>query len=216
MSIWLTLILKTFLGFTLLLVSTKIMGKREIGQLSIFDFLIVLSVADIMIIGIENYKESSLLFIIPMSLIVLLQVIVSCLCMKFPKFRDLIDGKESIIIKNGKIQLKQMKKEKYNMSDLYVQLREKNIRSIDEVQYAILENNGKLNVFTFNSDNEKTFPLPLIISGKIEYDNLKLINKTEKWLMSQLNKQKINSIDNIFGASLVNNQLEVVLFENSR
>lgn len=72
MENWLILIVRTIIGFTLLLIATKLMGKREIGQLSVFDFLIVLSVADIMIIGIENFDESMLLFIIPMVIIVVL------------------------------------------------------------------------------------------------------------------------------------------------
>ena len=141
MENWLILIVRTIIGFTLLLIATKLMGKREIGQLSVFDFLIVLSVADIMIIGIENFDESMLLFIIPMVKIIAL------IGLKSPWVRDKMDGKESLIIKKGKIQIDAMKKEKYNMNDLYTQLREKDVKSIDEVEYAILENNGRLSVY---------------------------------------------------------------------
>ena len=82
MENWLILIVRTIIGFTLLLIATKLMGKREIGQLSVFDFLIVLSVADIMIIGIENFDESMLLFIIPMAIIVVLQKIIALIGLK--------------------------------------------------------------------------------------------------------------------------------------
>ena len=118
MENWLILIVRTIIGFTLLLIATKLMGKREIGQLSVFDFLIVLSVADIMIIGIENFDESMLLFIIPMVIIVVLQKIIALIGLKSPWVRDKMDGKESLIIKKGKIQIDAMKKEKYNMNDL--------------------------------------------------------------------------------------------------
>ena len=195
------IIFRTVVGFILLTVSMKIMGKREIGQLSIFDFLIVLSIADIMIIGIENFDESIWNFIVPMILIVLFQKIIAIITLRFTKLRDKIDGKENIIIRKGKIQLDQMEKEKYNMNDLYTQLRAKNIRSIDEVEYAILETNGNLSVFTFEENKDHIFPLPLIISGEIQQENLALIQKTEKWLQTYLELQDIFSPQEVYGAS---------------
>ena len=204
-----TITLRTILCFVLLVTSMKIMGKREIGQLSLFDFLIILIIADIIIIGIECYKESLLLFIIPLVILVLFQKLIAIIDLKFPKIRSLIDGKEQVIINQGKINVNIMKKEKYNMNDLYTQLREKGIRSIDEVEYAILETNGNLSIFTYE-ENNKTFPLPLIISGKIEKDNLKYINLSENWLMKELKKQGIEDIKDVYGASFVENKIKIV------
>ena len=113
--------------------------------------------------------------------------------------------------KKGKIQIDAMKKEKYNMNDLYTQLREKDVKSIDEVEYAILENNGRLSVFTYKDKDNETFPLPLIISGKIEKDNLKLIEKSEDWLLEMLKKQNIDNFENIYGASYQDGKIKVVL-----
>ncbi len=210
------IIFRTVVGFILLTVSMKIMGKREIGQLSIFDFLIVLSIADIMIIGIENFDESIWNFIVPMILIVLFQKIIAIITLRFTKLRDKIDGKENIIIRKGKIQLDQMEKEKYNMNDLYTQLRAKNIRSIDEVEYAILETNGNLSVFTFEENKDHIFPLPLIISGEIQQENLALIQKTEKWLQTELELQDIYSPQEVYGASYQDGKVKVVQFEKQK
>lgn len=204
------IILRTFLGFFLLVISMKLMGKREIGQLSIFDFAIVLSIADIMIIGIENYQENVWYFIVPMVIIVILQKVIAFLCLKSPWIREKIDGKERIIISKGKVLESEMKKERYNMSDLYSQLREKNIREIGEVEYAILETNGHLSVFTFEENTDKIFPLPLIISGKIQKENLKLIGKTEKWLNKELLMMGIDDCKKIYGISYVDGKLKVV------
>ncbi|MEI3527187.1 MAG: hypothetical protein V8R15_03910 [Bacilli bacterium] len=88
------ILFKTILGYILLTIFMKIMGEREIGQLSVFDFLIVLSIADIMIIGIENYYESICYFIAPLITIVCLQKLVAFIDLRFPKIRDKIDGKE--------------------------------------------------------------------------------------------------------------------------
>ncbi len=204
------IIFRTFLGFLILMVSMKIMGKREIGQLSVFDFLIVLSIADIMIIGIENYKESMWHFIIPMIIIVFIQKIIALLALKWSWFREKVDGKERIIIKKGKILIDEMKKEKYNMNDLYTQLREKNIRNIEEVEYAILETNGNLSVFTIEENTDNSFPLPLLISGVIQKDNLILIGKSEEWLKTQLLNENISDYKDIYGVSYVNGKVKIV------
>ena len=205
----LTIILRTVFCFILLVTSMKIMGKREIGQLSLFDFLIILIIADIIIIGIECYDKSLLLFIIPLVILVFFQKIIAIIDLKFPKIRNLIDGKEQVIINKGKINVEIMKKEKYNMNDLYTQLREKGIRSIDEVEYAILETNGNLSIFTYE-ENNKTFPLPLIISGQMEKDNLKYANLSDAWLIKELKKQGIEDIKDVYGASLVGNKIKIV------
>lgn len=205
----LTILFRTLICFILLIVSMKIMGKREIGQLSLFDFLIILIIADVIIIGIENYSKSVLIFLIPLFILVFSQKIIAIIDLKVPKIRKAFDGKEELIIIKGKLNIEAMKKEKYNMSDLYSQLREKSIRSLEEVEYAVLETNGNLSVFTYK-ENKNVFPLPIIVSGEIEEENLKYINKSKKWVTEQIQKQGIKNIKDIYGASFIDNNLKFV------
>ena len=205
----LTILFRTLICFILLIVSMKIMGKREIGQLSLFDFLIILIIADVIIIGIENYSKSVLIFLIPLFILVFSQKLIAIIDLKVPKIRKAFDGKEELIIIKGKLNIEAMKKEKYNMSDLYSQLREKSIRSLEEVEYAVLETNGNLSVFTYK-ENINVFPLPIIVSGEIEEENLKYINKSKKWVTEQLKKQGIKNIKDIYGASFIDNDLKIV------
>lgn len=106
--------------------------------------------------------------------------------------------------------------EKYNMNDLYTQLRSKDIRSIEEVEYAILETNGNLSVFTYEENQDNTFPLPLIVSGQIDAEALKLTGKNKKWLKNELKKQGIKSEKEVYGATLSNNSLKIVKFKNQK
>ena len=205
----LTILFRTLICFILLIVSMRIMGKREIGQLSLFDFLIILIIADVIIIGIENYSKSVLIFLIPLFILVFSQKLIAIIDLKVPKIRKAFDGKEELIIIKGKLNIEAMKKEKYNMSDLYSQLREKSIRSLEEVEYAVLETNGNLSVFTYK-ENINVFPLPIIVSGEIEEENLKYINKSKKWVTEQLKKQGIKNIKDIYGASFIDNNLKIV------
>jgi uncharacterized membrane protein YcaP (DUF421 family) len=106
--------------------------------------------------------------------------------LKEKKIRDIFDGKPSVIINNGKLNIKEMIKQRYNLDDLLSQLREEKFKSISEVEYAILETSGKLSVFRKDKDKKPVFPLPLIIEGKVEYDALKLLNKDLNWINEHL------------------------------
>ena len=210
--IW-TIIFRTVLFYFLVLISYKIMGKREVGELGVFDFIISMLISQLIAICIENYKDPIWFVIVPTLILVLFQIVFSFLSLKSNKFRDILDGKESVIISNGKLNFSEMKKQKYNLNDLLLQLRDKGIRTIEEVDYAILETNGKLSVFQKQDDNNNIFPLPLVLDGVIEENNLKFINKTRKWLNNELSKKKIN-LDNIFYAFYKDDERYVIENEN--
>lgn len=210
--IW-TIIFRTVLFYFLVVIAYKIMGKREVGELGVFDFIISMLISQLIAICIENYKDPIWFVIVPTLILVLFQIIFSFLSLKSNKFRDILDGKESVIISNGKLNFSEMKKQKYNLNDLLLQLRDKGIRTIEEVDYAILETNGKLSVFQKQDDNNNVFPLPLVLDGVIEKNNLKFINKTRKWLNNELSKKKIN-LDNIFYAFYKDDDIYVIENEN--
>lgn len=210
--IW-TIIFRTVLFYFLVVIAYKIMGKREVGELGVFDFIISMLISQLIAICIENYKDPIWFVIIPTLILVLFQIVFSFLSLKSNKFRDILDGKESVIISNGKLNFSEMKKQKYNLNDLLLQLRDKGIRTIEEVDYAILETNGKLSVFQKQDDNNNVFPLPLVLDGVIEENNLKFINKTRKWLNNELSKKKIN-LDNIFYAFYKDDDIYVIENEN--
>ena len=210
--IW-TIIFRTVLFYFLVLIAYKIMGKREVGELGVFDFIISMLISQLIAICIENYKDPIWFVIVPTLILVLFQIVFSFLSLKSNKFRDILDGKESVIISNGKLNFSEMKKQKYNLNDLLLQLRDKGIRTIEEVDYAILETNGKLSVFQKQDDNNNVFPLPLVLDGVIEENNLKFINKTRKWLNNELSKKKIN-LDNIFYAFYKDDDIYVIENEN--
>ena len=210
--IW-TIVFRTVLFYFLVVIAYKIMGKREVGELGVFDFIISMLISQLIAICIENYKDPIWFVIVPTLILVLFQIVFSFLSLKSNKFRDILDGKESVIISNGKLNFSEMKKQKYNLNDLLLQLRDKGIRTIEEVDYAILETNGKLSVFQKQDDNNNVFPLPLVLDGVIEENNLKFINKTRKWLNNELSKKKIN-LDNIFYAFYKDDEIYVIENEN--
>ena len=102
-----------------------------------------------------------------------------------------------------------MKKQRYNIDDLLMQLRNESIKSIEEVDYAILETSGKLSIFKKLDDPDSTYPLPVILDSKIQLNVLNKINKKEIWLKNELQKEKID-LSNVFYAFYKNNNLYII------
>lgn len=190
-------VLRTIFFYLFIFVIYRIMGKREVGQLSITDLVVSLLIAELTVISIEDYEKSMLYSLIPIIVLVLLQCILSYLSLKKPKFRIFLEGNPSVIIKGGKINYNEMLKQRYNLDDLLVQLRDKGYRSIEEVEYAILESSGTLSVFPYET-GKSPLPLPLILDGDIQEDTIKHLKKDKKWVYNFLDKKDIKLEDVFF------------------
>lgn len=177
----------------------RLMGKREMGELTIMDFIVSIFIAEMVAISIENYKSDILLSIIPIVTLVVLQIGFSIVSLKSQKARNVVDGEPSVIISRGKINFKEMLKQRYNLDDLLTQLRGQSIKSIEEVDYAILETSGKLSIFKKSDDKKSTYPLALILDGKLNEDVLLQIRKSKIWLRKELEKEKIRLEDVFYG-----------------
>jgi len=193
--------------YFLITILYRIMGKREIGELSIMDFIVSLFIAELVAISIENYKQSILMSLIPVLSLAIIQIVLSYISIKNKKIRDILDGNPSVIIENGKVNFKEMKKQRYNIEDLLMQLRDNSIKSISEIDYAVLETNGKLSIF--KKDNNNDYPLPLILNGIVDTNTLRKIKKDERWLDDELEKKNVSRED-IFYCFYENNNLYVI------
>ena len=189
------MIIKTTILYFFIMFVYRIMGKKEVGQLSIVDLIVTILIAELAAISIENAESSIFVSIIPIIVLVAIQIIVSYTSLKSKSFRHFVEGKPTVIIKNGRIVFSEMVKLRYSLDDLVLQLREQGINSIEEVKFAILENNGELSVF----DKKSSYPLPLILDGVIDYSVLNDINKTTGWLYRVLKDKNIN-LEDVFYA----------------
>ena len=201
-----TIIFRTLFFYFFIVFVYRVMGKREVGQLGIIDLIVSVLIAELVAISLDNTKTSIFMAIIPIILLVICQIVMALLSLNKKSVREMFDGKPSVVINNGKLQIKEMIKQRYNLDDLLTQLREENFKSISEVDYAILETSGKLSVFKKENSKKVTFPLPLIVEGKIEYDNLKLLNKDTNWLLNNLK----TDISNVFYGFYKENNIYII------
>lgn len=192
-------LIRTGLFYIIITFIYRFMGKREVGQLGMVDLTVSILIAELVAISIDKREESIFLSILPIFLLVFIQIVVSYISLKNSGVRNMFDGNPSIIINRGKINFKEMVKQRYNIDDLLTQLREQHIRTIEEVDYAILETSGKLSVFKKDSKLFGEYPLPLILDGVIDYDTLNQIKKDENWLNKTLINQQVELEDIFYG-----------------
>ena len=125
---YIAIILRMIFFYIFIIFIYRIMGKREVGQLGIIDLIVSILIAELAVLSIEELDKSIFISIVPILTLTLLQTILAYFSLKKPKFRILLDGNPSLIIKNGKVNFKEMTKQKYNLDDLLVQLREKGFK----------------------------------------------------------------------------------------
>lgn len=202
---YMALALKTAILYFFIVLAYRIMGKKEVGELSIIDLIVTILIAELAAICIEKKETSIMVSIVPIIILVIIQISISFISLKSECIRNFIDGKPSVIIKDGVVNFSVMTKLRYSLDDLLSQLREKGVKNIDEVDYAILENSGNLSVFK----NAKEYPLPLILDGKLDYGVLKEIKKDEKWINDLVKENNIN-IENIFYAFYTKNKTYII------
>lgn len=203
-------VFRTLFFYFFITLAYRIMGKREVGQLGIIDLIVSILIAELVAISIENNKDSIFLTILPISILVVLELVLAYVAVKSRTFRTVFGGKPSLIIVNGKINYHEMVKQRYSMDDLLLSLRQKEIRNIEEVEYAFLEPNGKLSIFKYNFFKLKTaYPMPLIVDGNIQSKALKYIHKTKSWLELELKNKKLD-IKDVFYAFYKGNKIYLV------
>lgn len=210
----LTTVLRTLFFYFFVTFAYRIMGKREVGQLGIVDLIVSILIAELVAISIENVDKSIMLTIAPISLLVVIEVALAYLSTKSRWFRQVFTSKPSVIINHGVINYKEMIKQRYSLDDLLVSLRQASIKSIEDVEYAFLESNGKLSIFKYNLfKTDSAYPAPIIVDGVIQENTLKNIRKNKIWIKLYLRKQNIN-LEDIFYAFYKNGKIYTILKSN--
>ncbi len=206
------LIIRTIILYFFTLVIIRLTGKRQLGQLQPFELVITVMISQLATDPMQDIRIPLIHVIGPIVTLLLLQVLTMFLSLKNEFARKVISGKPSVIVEQGKIQIKEMKYQNININDLLEELRLKGFYNIEDIEYAILETSGELSIIPTTSKTSITksdlnirstqdkLPVTLILDGKINYNNLKIINKDIHWLEEQLIRNKISDYRNIFFA----------------
>ena len=203
----LNIFIRVLILYILVLIIMRMMGKRELGQMQPFELVVAIMIADLASIPMGDTGIPITNGIIPILGLLLIQLVISIINLKSIKGRKILCGMPSILIYRGKIDEKVMKKEKFTINELQERLRQNNVFSLADVEYAILETSGQITVIqkpekrnTIPEDFKivpeyEGIPYDLIIDGKIMYENLKAIGKNYNWLKNEISKFNVNPKD---------------------
>ena len=170
----LIIFLRTIILYIALLVVMRLMGKRQIGEMQPFEFIITLLIAELVCIPMTDVSIPLSYGIVSVIAVFILHQIMSLLEGLGDKIKFVISGSPSVVITPNGVNLKELKKNNMGVSDLIEALRNLGYFSLDEVEYAIFESNGKLSALKSDKPSRKTLPLLLISDGKIQKNNFKI------------------------------------------
>ena len=186
--------------YIIVLIVMRLMGKREIGQLQPFELAISIMIADLASIPMTDTGIPIFNGIIPILGLLIMHLLISIINLKSSKAREIICGRPSILIYRGRINEKNLKKERFTINELEERLRGSNVVNLGDVEYAILETSGQVTVIQkpdkrntipqdFNIMPEyEGIPYDLVVDGKIMTENLKTIGKNYNWLKKEIEK----------------------------
>lgn len=194
---------RTLIIYLILMLSIRLMGKRQIGELQISEFIITLMLSEIAVAPICTRTIPILHAIIPILLLLSLEVIISFILLKNNKLKRIFYGTPSILIKRGRLMQDELGKNRVEIEELFSELRQKGFSDISDIEYAILEENGKLSVFpkcgkgSLTPDDMSLCPTEhgiahlCVVDGSLVYENLKIAGWDEIRLFRELDKKKL-------------------------
>lgn len=190
--------IRTFLIYIFLLIAFRIMGKAELSKVSTFQMVVLFMIAELAAIPIDSPSASVINGITAIFTLIFLEVLLSFLSIKSEKLKNFINGKPSLLIDKGMINIKEMERMRITINDLFEQLRIDDCPSISDVEYAVMEANGELSIIK-KTPPEK-MPMVLISDGVVYETNLQKAGIDENVLKGMLESKGIHKIENVFVA----------------
>ena len=207
-------ILRATVAFFWLLLVTKLIGQREIGRLTLFDFIVAITIGSVLAASLSSSTSSLTNALLTISVIGILDIVLAFTSLKYSKFRRLVQEEPIVLIKDGQILKDTLRKTRITLDDLLMELRQKNFPNLSDIEFAILEQNGKVSVIPKSQARPvrpqdlklptqyEGLPSILIEDGNIVEDNLNENNLSKEWLLNKLKELGIENEKSVFTAML--------------
>ncbi len=202
---------RTVILYFLIMIGLRLMGKRQIGELEPSELVLTMMISDLATVPMQDFGIPLLAGVIPILTLLALSMLLSQLSLHSLRFRALVCGTPSVLIREGVIQQAAMRKNRYTVDELLEELREQGYSSLADIKYAVLENSGQLSVLPwarqqpptaeqlgFDVRDKTTLPVVLINDGRVLHKNLSACHRDEAWLTKTLQKQGLSSPKEVF------------------
>jgi len=204
------IVIRTLIIYFLLLITMRLLGKRQLGEMELSEFVLAALSADLAANPLQDLGVPMINGIVPILVLFCAEIIISGISVKNIKLRSLLFGRPSLLIKKGMIDHKEMDKNRISPDELMQELRNQSILDIALVEYAVLETDGKLNVFPYALHSppncfqmgipadDRGYTSIIVSDGRILSENLRLMGLDENWLHRQLSSNNVNDISRVF------------------
>lgn len=192
----LAIIIRTIIIFLFLAVGVRLMGKRTIGELQPYEFVITLAVADLACVPMQDVSVPITYGLVPLIILFIVHYIMTAIISKSIKFRKIVNGKPMIVIDNDGINSECLTKLNMDVNDLISLIRQQGYFSIPEISFGILETNGKLSILeNENATPPSSVPMTIVVEGKIMRENMQSVQITEEKVKTMLEEKKLKVKD---------------------
>lgn len=204
------IVLYCVIMYALLIVFMRLMGKRQLGQLEPSELVVTILISEVASTPIADPNRPLYCGIVPVFVLFLLELVMSLVMARSVRLRTLLAGKPSLLIAHGRIDQRQMRKNRFTPDELAEALRSQGALDLNQVQYAILETDGQLNVIMDPADRPVTagqmglaaedtgYPMIVINDGHVLRENLHLLGLDERWLEKRLRAQGISAAGDVY------------------
>ena len=203
-------LVRTMILYIVIIAGIRLMGKRQVGELEPSELVLSLIIADLASVPMQDYGIPLLTGVVPILTLLSLTMILSVLTMKSVKFRALLCGRPSIVIRDGLVDQREMNRNRLTVHELLEELRNKGYTDLSMVKYAILETNGQLSVLPYANQKPPTarqlkvsveeggLPLVVISDGRLLEHNLKALGRDQAWLDKRLKERGCPGPEGVF------------------
>lgn len=202
-------LIRTIFLYALVIFVIRLMGKRQIGELQPYEFVITIMISDLAALPMQDTRLPLILGVIPILTLLFIKTVLSLIQLKSQKARKILEGEPCILINRGKINFETLKRQQINLDELMEEIRLAGYFDLSEIEFGILENNGQMSFLTSNkssgessdsqnaSSSKPRLPIIYVLDGKINRNALTSGNKTDEWVQNELKKHKVNSIKDV-------------------
>ena len=202
--------IRTVILYFAILISMRLMGKRQLGELEISEFIVAALIADLAATPLQDIGIPLLNGLLPIAIMFCLEIIIAGLNLKCIRLRKFTYGKPEIIIKNGKIDREKMQRNRFTIDELMQELRAQGQSDASQIAYAVLETNGQLSII-LKSDSQPATAGQLSVAGQYECyahiiindgrildNNLRLLGRDRRWLVNELRRRNISGAEDVY------------------
>lgn len=188
----LVVLVRSVIIFIILVIGIRLMGKRTLGELQPYEFVIMLAVAELACIPMQDINISIFYGLVPLGVVIVLHYTITILTSKSIKMRKFLNGKPFIVIDDDGINAETLQKLNIDINDLMASIRQQGYFSITQIKYGIIETNGKLSLLE-NEEAEapNSIPMTLIVEGKLLDENINVLNITKAQIDKLLSDNRL-------------------------